>query len=86
MERLAAEGTLVVFNRLLEVELWETLFKLALRERHPSKDLKRVRYVQVRRRAPHQLSQLRVNFFACESCSVVAGKARARRGPLTPYP
>lgn len=31
---LAASPCLVVFNRLLEVELYETLFNVALKERH----------------------------------------------------
>jgi predicted nucleic acid-binding protein len=44
LERLADSGTPVVFSRHLEIELWETLFNLALRERHPRKDLRRVRY------------------------------------------
>ncbi len=44
LERLADSGTAVVFSRLLEIELWETVFNLALRERHPRKDTRRVRY------------------------------------------
>ncbi len=33
LQRLAASDCLVVFNRLLEVELHETLFNVALKER-----------------------------------------------------
>jgi predicted nucleic acid-binding protein len=44
MRRLADTGTTVVFSRLLEVELWEVAFNLALRERHPRKNLRHIRY------------------------------------------
>jgi predicted nucleic acid-binding protein len=44
LERLGAEGTTVIFSRLLEIELWEVAFNLALRERHPRKDVRHVRY------------------------------------------
>jgi predicted nucleic acid-binding protein len=40
--RLAAEGTTIVFNELLEIELQEAAFQLGLKERHP-KDWKRYR-------------------------------------------
>ncbi len=43
LERLGDSGTLVVFSRHLEIELWESVFNLALRERHPRKDLRRAR-------------------------------------------
>jgi predicted nucleic acid-binding protein len=38
MRRLAEAHTSVTFSRLLEVELWEVVFNIALRERHPRKD------------------------------------------------
>jgi predicted nucleic acid-binding protein len=58
LHRLAEAGTTVVFSRLLEVELWEVVFNLALRERHPRKDLRRVRYdSRVRRRAARLLAE-----------------------------
>jgi predicted nucleic acid-binding protein len=40
--RLAESGTEIVFNRLLELELLETAFQLALKERHP-RDWRRFR-------------------------------------------
>lgn len=49
--KLAASECLVVFNRLLEIELHETLFNLALKERH-GKQWASARYDgRVRRRA-----------------------------------
>jgi predicted nucleic acid-binding protein len=58
LERLGTEGSTVVFSRLLEIELWETVFNLALRERHPRKDTRRVRYDnRVRPRAARLLGQ-----------------------------
>jgi predicted nucleic acid-binding protein len=58
LERLADRGTTVVFNRLLEIELWEAVFNLALRERHPRKNLRHVRYDnRVRPRAARLLRQ-----------------------------
>jgi hypothetical protein len=44
LDRLDDSGTTVVFSRLLEIELWEVVFNLALRERHPRKRLHQVRY------------------------------------------
>jgi predicted nucleic acid-binding protein len=44
LKHLGDNGTRVVFSRLLEIELWEVVFNLALRERHPRKDIRRVRY------------------------------------------
>ena len=44
LQRLADEHTTVVFSRMLEVEMWEAVFNLALRERHPRRDLRHVRY------------------------------------------
>ncbi len=44
LELLANSGTTVVFSRLLEIELWEVIFNLALRERHPRKNIRHVRY------------------------------------------
>lgn len=57
MKRLADEKTTVIFSRLLEIELWEAVFNLALRDRHPRKDTRRVRYdSRVRRRAARLLA------------------------------
>ncbi|HXA54700.1 MAG TPA: hypothetical protein VNV37_07480 [Solirubrobacteraceae bacterium] len=51
LRRLTASGCLVVFNRLLQVELHETLFNVALKERH-GKRWASARYDgRVRRRA-----------------------------------
>lgn len=58
LQRLADEHTTVVFSRLLEVELWEAVFNLALRERHPRRDLRHVRYDnRVRPRAARLLTE-----------------------------
>jgi predicted nucleic acid-binding protein len=58
LKRLGDEDTTVIFSRLLEIELWETVFNLALRERHPRKDLRHVRYdSRVRRRAGRLLAE-----------------------------
>lgn len=58
LHRLAEAGTTVVFSRLLEVELWEVIFNLALRERHPRKDLRHIRYdSRIRKRAARLLAQ-----------------------------
>lgn len=58
LERLGDGGIPVVFSRHLEIELWESVFNLALRERHPRKDLRRVRYDnRVRPRAARLLGQ-----------------------------
>lgn len=60
LERLADTGTAVVFSRLLEIELWEAVFNLALRERHPRKNIRHVRYDnRVRPRAARLLHQAR---------------------------
>ena len=60
MESLVAAGTSVTFSRHLEIELCEVVFNLALRERHPRKDLRRVRYDnRVRPRAARLLGQAR---------------------------
>jgi predicted nucleic acid-binding protein len=58
LDRLAASGSVVLFSRLLEIELWEVAFDVALRERHPRKNLRRVRYDnRVRPRAARLLRQ-----------------------------
>jgi predicted nucleic acid-binding protein len=58
LRRFATEGTTVVFSRLLEIELWEAVFNLALRERHPRKNIRHVRYDnRVRSRAARLLRQ-----------------------------
>lgn len=58
LERLASNGSTVLFSRLLEIELWETAFNLALRERHPRRNLRHVRYdSRVRPRAARLLDQ-----------------------------
>jgi predicted nucleic acid-binding protein len=49
--RLSTAGTLVVYNRLLEVELWEVIFNHALRTRTARGDIRHTRYVPVMRRA-----------------------------------
>lgn len=60
LERLATSGTTVVFSGLLEIELWEVVFNLALRERHPRKNLRHVRYDnRVRPRAGRLLQRAR---------------------------
>ncbi len=60
LERLADSGTTVIINRLLEIELWEAVFNLALRERHPRKNIRHVRYDnRVRPRAGRLLRQAR---------------------------
>src|SRR5436309_9043286 len=35
LDRLADAGSAVIFNRLLEPELWEATYKIALRQLHP---------------------------------------------------
>ena len=51
MELMAANGTTIYFNRLLEIELAETLYQIALKERHRT-DWKRYRHDgRARRRA-----------------------------------
>jgi len=58
MRALVAAGTSITFSRHLEIELWQVLFNLALRERHPRKDLRRVRYDnRVRPRAARLLRE-----------------------------
>jgi predicted nucleic acid-binding protein len=58
LRQFAEESTAVVFNRLLEIELWEVVFNLALRERHPRKNIRHVRYDnRVRPRAARLLRQ-----------------------------
>jgi predicted nucleic acid-binding protein len=44
LKRLTDEGTMVVFNRLLEIELWEVLFNQALRAALSSKDIRHGRF------------------------------------------
>ena len=59
MRRLAETRTRVVFSRLLEVELWEVVFNIALRERHPRKDLRHIRYDnRIRPRAARLLREV----------------------------
>lgn len=58
LRQFADKGTAVVFSRLLEIELWEVVFNLALRERHPRKNIRHVRYDnRVRPRAARLLQQ-----------------------------
>jgi predicted nucleic acid-binding protein len=60
LERLGTAGASVTFSRHLEIELWETVFNLALRERHPRKELRHARYDnRVRPRAARLLGQAR---------------------------
>lgn len=58
MKALGDAGTTVVFNDILELELWEVLFNAALRQRHSGKKLRYVRYDnRVRPRAAKLLEQ-----------------------------
>lgn len=58
MRRLADTRSRVVFSRLLEIELWEVAFNIALRERHPRKNLRHIRYDnRIRPRAARLLRQ-----------------------------
>jgi predicted nucleic acid-binding protein len=58
LQRLADDRTTVVFSRMLEVELWEAVFNLALRERHPRRNLRHVRFDnRVRPRAARLLAE-----------------------------
>src|SRR5439155_9919712 len=41
---MAAAGSIVFFNRLLEAELWEAAYKIALKELHPKKRAAEVRH------------------------------------------
>lgn len=55
---LSAEGAVVVFNELLEVELSQVLFVAALRERHPKKRIKDIAFDdRIRPRAARLLAQ-----------------------------
>jgi predicted nucleic acid-binding protein len=56
MELMAANGTTIYFNRLLEIELAETLYQIALKERHP-RDWKRYRHDGRARRRANRLLQ-----------------------------
>jgi predicted nucleic acid-binding protein len=59
-ERFRDERTTVVSNRLLEIELWETVFNADLRRRHPRKQLRHVRFTYAaRRHAAAALEQAR---------------------------
>jgi predicted nucleic acid-binding protein len=51
MERLADAGTLVVFSRLLELELWEVVFNQALRRALPRGERRLGRFERAARRA-----------------------------------
>ena len=56
--RLWQAQTTVVFSRLLEVELWESIFNVGLRARHRRKYLRHVRYdAGARRDAVHLLRE-----------------------------
>lgn len=58
LKQLAANRSTVIHNRLLEIELWEATFNLALRERHPRKNLRQIRYdKRIRPRAARLLRQ-----------------------------
>ncbi len=60
IQQFVSAGTTVMFSRLLEIELWEVVFNLALRERHPRKNLRHVRYdSRVRPRAARLLGEAR---------------------------
>jgi len=51
IERLIASSTLVVFNRLLEAELWEVVFNHALRDHTGHRDVRHARFRRDARRA-----------------------------------
>ena len=56
--KLVAAQTTVVFNRLLEVELDQVLFNVAMRDQHPGKRIRDIRADgRVRRRARRLLEQ-----------------------------
>ena len=56
--RLVAAQTTVVFNRLLEVELDQVLFNVAMKDQHPGKAIRYIRADgRVRRRAKRLLEQ-----------------------------
>lgn len=58
LDRLADAGTIVVFNELLEIELAEVAYQIALKERHP-KNWKRYRHDgRARRRANRLLTDV----------------------------
>lgn len=58
LDRLAGAGTIVVFNELLEIELAEVAYQIALKERHPKK-WKRYRHDgRARRRANRLLTDV----------------------------
>lgn len=58
LRQLADSRSTVLYNRLLEIELWEATFNLALRERHPRKNLRQIRYDnRIRPRAARLLGQ-----------------------------
>jgi len=58
LDQLAAARSTVLYKRLLEIELWEATFNLALRERHPRKNLRQIRYDnRIRPRAARLLRQ-----------------------------
>src|SRR4051794_10643175 len=58
LARLLAAGTTLYFNRLLEMELAETAFQIALREQYGSKRWKQARYDgRARRRAGRLMEQ-----------------------------
>jgi predicted nucleic acid-binding protein len=44
VERLIADRTAVIYNRFLELELWESIFNVGLRARHRRKQLRHVRF------------------------------------------
>lgn len=56
MEQMAANRTTIYFNRLLEIELAETLYQIALKENHP-KDWRRYRHDGRARRRANRLLQ-----------------------------
>jgi predicted nucleic acid-binding protein len=59
VERLVAQQSLLIYNRLLEIELIEIAFKLAVRERHPAGSLREIRRDgRVRKRAGRLTQQL----------------------------
>src|SRR5262245_31241389 len=52
LENMATAGCRVIFNTFLEVELWETAYRIALKELHPRRRAADVRHDgRTRRRA-----------------------------------
>jgi len=51
LRQLGDSGSMVVFNRLLELELWEVIFNQALRDAMPGRDRRLRRFERAQRRS-----------------------------------